>query len=120
MLGQPDARQLVEAVARFIETVAAPRLDGHAAFHARVAVNALHIVARELERGPAATEAERQRLVALIGRDADLETLRWALVDAIRAGRAGLETPGLCEHLTESAADRVRIEQPGYASLRLA
>ena len=53
-LASPRADELIDAVARFIETVAAPQLSGHAAFHARVAVNALRIVERELRLAPQA------------------------------------------------------------------
>lgn len=117
-LGEPGATQLVEAVARYLEEVAVPQLEGHAAFHGKVAINVLHIVAREISLGPAAAEAERARLTDLLGADGDLDALRRMLCEKLTTGVFTLETPGLATHLLEAAADRVRIEQPNYASLK--
>jgi hypothetical protein len=120
MLGEPSAKHLIEAAAGYLEKTAAPQLTGHAAFHARVAVNVLHIVARELELGPAAAAAETTRLEALLGRDGDLDALRRELCARLRTGAMTAQTPGLLDHLLATAADRVAIEQPGYASLKRA
>jgi hypothetical protein len=117
-LGEPAAAQLVEAVARYLEEVAVPKLEGHAAFHGRVAINVLNIVAREIADGPRAAAAERARLAALLGDEADLETLRRTLCARLASGEMTLDSPGLAAHLLETAADRVRIEQPNYASLK--
>lgn len=117
-LGEPGATQLVEAVARYLEEVAVPQLEGHAAFHGKVAINVLNIIAREISLGPAAAEAERARLAGLLGSDGDLDGLRRTLCERLTAGAMTLETPGLADHLLASAADRVRIEQPNYASLK--
>lgn len=120
MLGEPSAKQLIEAAAGFLEKTAAPALTGHAAFHARVAINVLHTVARELELGPAAAAAETARLKALLGRESDLDALRRDLCARLRAGEMTMATQGLLDHLLATAADRVAIEQPGYASLKRA
>lgn len=119
VLAEPTAKQLVEAVSGYLERVAVPALEGHAAFHGRVAINVLAIVARELELGPAAATAEHKRLAALLRRDGDLYTLRRKLCADLTSGAAGLATPGLAEHLLATVADRVRIEQPQYKSLEL-
>ncbi len=60
-MDQPSMRELVEAVRDFIENKAMPELKGHTAFHARVAANALGIVARELEHGPQSAQDEKAR-----------------------------------------------------------
>ena len=120
MLGEPGAKQLIEAVSQYLEQVAVPALEGHAAFHGKVAVNVLAIVARELELGPSAAAAEHARLRDLLDTDSDLDALRRDLCARLTAGAATLATPGLAEHLLATAADRVRIEQPGYASLKRA
>ena len=119
VLAEPTAKQLVEAVSGYLEKVAVPALEGHAAFHGKVAMNVLAIVARELELGPAAAAAEHARLAALLGHEGDLDTLRRRLCAEIGSGKASLATPGLAEHLLATVADRVRIEQPNYATLRL-
>ena len=120
MLGEPIAKHLVEAVARYLEQVAVPALEGHAAFHGKVAINVLAIVARELELGPAAAAAEHARLAGLLGEDGDLDALRRSLCARLMAGEANLDTPGLADHLLATVVDRVRIEQPNYTSLKLA
>jgi Domain of unknown function (DUF6285) len=118
MLGEPTAKQLVDATAGFLEKVALPVLEGHAAFHGRVALNVLAIVARELELGPAAAIAEKERLDALLGPHGDLVDQRRTLCAKLKAGDMNLETPGLAEHLLATVVDRVRIEQPQYGSLK--
>jgi hypothetical protein len=120
MLGEPSAKQLIEAAAGFLEKTAAPQLTGHAAFHARVAINVLHTVARELELGPKAAAAETARLQALLGRDGELDALRRDLCARLRTGAMDVDTPDLLDHLLATAAYRVAIEQPGYASLKRA
>ncbi|HEY0301541.1 MAG TPA: DUF6285 domain-containing protein [Rhizomicrobium sp.] len=118
MMDQPSMRELVTAVRDFLEQRAMPELKGHTAFHARVAANALGIVARELETGATAGEAERARLAALLGHDGSLLDLNRALCAAIRDGRMGLETPGMAEHLTLTTRDKVGIDQPNYGGLK--
>lgn len=120
MQDQPAAKDLVVAVREFIESVAMPNLQGHAAFHARVAANALAIVERELAIAPGANEAEHARLTALLGRDGSLEDLNWALCEAIRTGAAGLDTDGLAHHLWETTLAKLAIDQPRYAAYRRA
>ncbi|MEJ1968773.1 MAG: DUF6285 domain-containing protein [Rhizomicrobium sp.] len=118
MMDQPSMLELVGAVRDFLEQRAMPELKGHTAFHARVAANALGIVARELEHGAAAGEAERARLAELLGRDGALIDLNRELCAAIRAGALGLETPGLTEHLTLTTSDKIGIDQPNYGGLK--
>jgi hypothetical protein len=50
--GRPTATELLEAVREFLTGSVMPATSGQMAFHARVAANALGIVARELELGP--------------------------------------------------------------------
>jgi aminoglycoside phosphotransferase (APT) family kinase protein len=60
--GRPTASELLEAVREFLLGSVMPATTGQLAFHARVAANALAIVARELELGqdPAAGELAAQ------------------------------------------------------------
>ena len=88
MMDQPSMRELVDAVRAFIEQKTMPELKGHTAFHARVAANALAIVARQLERGQQSDAEELAGLRALLGKDGSLEELNRALCRAIRAGSA--------------------------------
>ena len=118
MMDQPSVLELVTAVRDFIEQRAMPELKGHTAFHARVAANALSIVARELEQGAVAAEAERGRLAGLLGHDGNLMVLNRELCARIRGGSIGLETPGLAEHLALTTRDKVAIDQPNYGGLK--
>jgi Domain of unknown function (DUF6285) len=118
MMDQPSMRELVEAVRDFLEQKAMPELKGHIAFHARVAANALSIVARELEQGPQSAKDELERLSKLLGHDGTLEELNRELCKRIRDGAFTLDTPGLAEHLTVTAREKVAIDQPGYSGLR--
>jgi hypothetical protein len=118
MMDQPSMRELVEAVRDFIEQKAMPELKGHTAFHARVAANALSIVARELDMGPKSAEEERARLAALLGRDGGLDELNRELCKRIRSGAFDLNTPGLADHLAVTTREKVLIDQPGYSGLR--
>lgn len=117
-MDQPSIRELVEAVKGFLEGHAIPELKGHTAFHARVAANALGIVARELERGPAAAEAEHKRLAELVGSDGPLDELNRVLCTMIREGKVDLDTPGLAQHLEQTTRDKVTIDQPTYSGLK--
>jgi hypothetical protein len=114
MMDQPSLRELVEAVREFLETRAAPEMKGHTAFHARVAANALGIVARQLELGGAADAAELDRLRALLGRGGTLEELNRALCRAVRSGDIDMLSPELREHLERTTRDKLAIDQPGY------
>jgi aminoglycoside phosphotransferase (APT) family kinase protein len=55
--GRPTASELLEAVREYLLGSVLPATSGQLAFHARVAANALAIVARELELGPPAADA---------------------------------------------------------------
>ena len=118
MMDQPSILELVAAVRDFLEQRAMPELKGHTAFHARVAANALGIVARELEHGGASTEAERARLAALLGHDGALMDLNRELCARIRDGGIGLDTKGFAEHLALTTRDKVAIDQPSYGGLK--
>jgi Domain of unknown function (DUF6285) len=120
MQGKPTAAELVRAVRDFLETQAMPALDGRKAFHARVAVNALAIVERELESGRVACAAEHARLQALLGRDGSLAELNRELCRRIRAGEIDPGAAGVRAHLWETTLATVAIDQPKYATYRRA
>jgi uncharacterized protein DUF6285 len=120
MMDQPSIRELVDAVREFLEKRAMPELKGHTAFHARVASNALGIVARELELGDASAREERTRLAALLGHDGALEDLNRDLCRVLRDGVLDLETPELRAHLEKTVRDKIAIDQPNYSGLKIA
>jgi hypothetical protein len=118
MMDQPSILELVTAVRDFLEQRAMPELKGHTAFHARVAANALGIVARELDQGGASGDAERQRLARLLGHSGSLLELNRDLCRRIRDGVIDLDTPGLAEHMTITTREKVAIDQPNYGGLK--
>ena len=120
MQDQPSPIELLRAVRSFLQDQAIPRLEGRAAFHGRIAVNALAIVERGLELGPAQDAAERERLQTLLGRSGSLDELNRELCRRIRAGEMGLDTPGLAEHLHETTLAKLAVDQPRYAAYRRA
>jgi hypothetical protein len=120
MMDQPSMRELVEAVRHFLETKAMPELNGHTAFHARVAANALAIVARQLELGAQAEAEEIEGLRALTGRDGSAEELNRALCQAIRTGELDILSPELQQHLERTTRAKIEIDQPNYSGLRIA
>lgn len=122
MHDQPSVSELVQAVKNFIDETAGPNLSGHAAFHARVASNALATVLRDLQRRPADEAAETARLTELLNAapDADLTTLNQTLSDRIKSGEFTLNSPGLLAHLKATAMAQVEIDQPRYSGLKTA
>jgi hypothetical protein len=115
MMDQPSALELVTAVREFIEKHAMPELHGRTAFHARVAINALAIVARELEQGEAAATSERHGLNELLGRDDSLDALNRELCRLIRQDAIAQDNPALAEHLVQTTLAKVAIDQPSYS-----
>lgn len=120
MMDQPSAVELVKAVQTFLETRAFPELKGHTAFHARVAANALAIVARELELGPNAAEFERDSLRSILGHDGALEAQNKELCARIRAGDVPVSDLALGAHLRNTTIAKVAIDQPTYSGLKTA
>ena len=113
MITHPRTEELVEAVARWIDSVR-PGLDPRNAFLARVAVNVLGVVGRELTQGPGAEAAALERLSALLGHGGSFEDLNRELCEALKAGEMDAETPGLLAALKANALDQVAIDQPSY------
>ena len=116
----PSPAELVEAVKKFIDEAAAPQLTGHAAFHARVASNALATVLRDLEARQRNDTAEQAGLTKLLDRDCELDNLIPELCKKIQAGEMTVDTPGLLAHLKQTAIAQVKVDQPKYSGLRTA
>jgi hypothetical protein len=115
MMDQPSALELVTAVREFIEKHAMPELKDRTAFHARVAANALAIVARELEQAAPAAADEQARLQRLLKRDGTLDALNRELCRQIHRGQIAWDDPALAAHLTAATLAKVAIDQPNYS-----
>ena len=119
MSTHPTADELLQAVSGFIERIAADLKDRDV-FLARVAVNAIGVVRREMSAGPQAETAATARLRTLLDRDGDFFTLNAALCEAIDKGGFDHDEGDLLGHLRASTIDQVQIDQPGYSGLKAA
>ncbi|CAA0094546.1 Putative aminoglycoside phosphotransferase [Halioglobus japonicus] len=113
----PMPAELLTGVADFLKADVAPQLDPHNGFLAMVAANSLGIAQRELQFGGALAEQERLRLQTLLGQQGGLDDLRWELVNRLRSDMP-LDTPGLTDHLRQTVAGQLAIDQPRYSALR--
>ena len=105
----PTAEQLVEAVRQWIESDVLPATDGRLQFHARVAINVLAMVERELALGPGQAVAHHERLAAL-GFASERE-----LADAIRAGEIDpAKEAAVRAAVWETVQDKLRVAHPKY------
>ncbi len=113
MSEQIEAAALIEAVGLFLASIEGA-LSPRDAFHAKVAQNALAIVARELALKPRAAEAAA--LAGFLDHDAPLDKLRAELCGRLRSGQLTPETPGLIEALTDAVLAKVAVDNPRYAT----
>jgi hypothetical protein len=115
MAEQIEATTLIDAVQLFLAELE-PELSGRRAFHAKVAQNALAIVARELAQDPQARE--QALLAGVLGRDDSLDTLRASLCADLRDGRKGEATPGLIDALLAIAQAKCAVDNPRYSTFK--
>ena len=115
MAEQVEAQALVEAVAQFLTEIEG-RLSGREAFHAKVAANALGIVARELAQQPQVAEAAA--LSGYLGHEAGVDALRAEICGRLRGGQLTPETPGLVDALMTATLARVAVDNPRYSTFR--
>ena len=83
---KPDAAALLDAAIDYLTGELAPTLAGYHRFQLRVTVNVLAQVRRELALAAAQADAERSRLIALVGHPGDRDELSRELAAQIRAG----------------------------------
>ncbi|XOV87901.1 MAG: phosphotransferase family protein [Pseudomonadota bacterium] len=113
-IDMPRLDELVTSVRDFLRHDVMAATQGRNNFLARVASNSLDIVLRELDLGMRHKAAELARLQAFFDSTEDLETLRWRLIENLRAGRQALEDPTLTDHLRHTVVNQIAIDQPRY------
>jgi hypothetical protein len=118
LITHPRADQLAKAVADWIEQVR-PGLDPRNAFLAKVAMNALATVERELALGPAFEAAATRRLATVLKRKGSYAELNAELCTRLRAGDLTVDSPGLVAALKASALEQLAIDQPTYRHVGL-
>jgi hypothetical protein len=110
----PKAAVLLEAAVKYLETELMPTLEGYHRFQTRVTVNVLNTLRRELELRGAQADAERSRLIAMLGHDGDVEALSIELAERIRAGAISIDDPALRALVRQSLADALAINNPKW------
>ena len=131
----PSASELVSSVQSHLREYVLEKLQGADKFLVRVAINSLSIAERELAHRYEVERAEYARLKLLLtdlsnatefvravtadtADEADtLSDLKWQLVQALRDNKS-LNASMLCEHLRQTVAHRLFIDQPKYSALR--
>lgn len=104
----PTAAQLVEAVREFLERDVMTATEGRVQFHTRVAVNVLGMVQRELELGPAQSDAHGAALRHLgVNNEAELAA-------AIRAGTLDDRRAEVVEMLKATVTAKLDVANPRY------
>lgn len=104
----PTTGELVEAVREWLERDVLPATEGRLQFHARVAVNVLAMVERELALGPEQAEAHASRLGQLGCAD-DAE-----LAARIRAGELDERLAEVRDLVWASVRDKLAVANPKY------
>ena len=104
----PTAAQLVEAVREFVEGDVMEATEGRVRFHARVAVNALRMVERELALGEGQAAAHREALAEL-GMADEAE-----LAAAIRDGRLDDRRAEVLDVLRRTVRAKLEVANPRY------
>jgi len=111
---QPDAPALLDAAIDYLERELLPTLAGYHRFQCRVTVNVLAQVRRELALAPGQADAERARLIALLGHPGERDALSRELAARIRTGELALDDPTLLDHLRQSLVEALRINNPKW------
>ena len=114
MQDRPTAVELLDAIREFLEHDVMPAAEGRVQFHSRVAVNALGMLERELRLGPALDAADRARLSALLGHDADLPALTAELAGRIRDGSLDDRRDEVISAVRESVRAKLVVSNPDY------
>ncbi|MEY4164278.1 MAG: hypothetical protein RL419_120 [Actinomycetota bacterium] len=106
----PDATELVAAVREWLEREPFDGRSSASRFNARVAVNVLSMVEREIALGPAQASRHRERL-AQLGCADDEELAR-----KIRDGDFVERLPEVRALVFESICDKLAVANPSYAT----
>jgi hypothetical protein len=104
----PSAAQLVESVREWLERDVLPATEGRLQFHARVAVNVLAMVERELAMGDQQAAAHAARLASL-GCIDDAE-----LAGRIRRGELDDRLAEVRDLVWSSVRDKLAVANPKY------
>jgi len=106
---RPTAAELVEAVREFIERDVMAATEGRVQFHARVAVNVLGMVEREMAVGPGQGARHAEGLAALgVSSEAELA----ALIRDAEADDPRLDD--IAVFVRQTVRDKLEVANPKY------
>ncbi|OGP87086.1 MAG: hypothetical protein A2Y95_00150 [Deltaproteobacteria bacterium RBG_13_65_10] len=126
MQDRPTAHELLDAVRRFLEDEVVPHAEGQRAFLARVAANAVRIVAREMALEDEHLVREWEGLDALLGpqpipeareaRRLALARRSAVLCERIHAGEADTDPwrSQVLAHVQKTLRDKLAVSEPGW------
>lgn len=109
-LDRPTAQEILDAVNEFLLQPPGPTYS----FHSKVASNLVQVLKREWQYGEHANAAEKKGLEALLGQQAELDSLYLQLCNAIREGQMDWQNPALMQQLRSSVEAKLRIDNPKY------
>ncbi|MCX2982194.1 phosphotransferase family protein [Halieaceae bacterium IMCC14734] len=115
----PVLDELLSSVETFLREEVSASADPRLAFLSRVAANSIATARREADYGTELAQAEATRLQQLLNATGDALSLRRQLAVALRQGLA-LDAPGLAEHMRQTVAGQLAIDQPRYGALQVA
>ena len=115
MQDRPTAQELLVAVEELLRESLMPSLRGQAAFHARVAANAMAMVRREIDAIEVLDAHESERLRGLLGAEGSLGELNRELCRRLREEEIDLEDEALIDHLIRTTIGKVSIDNPRYS-----
>lgn len=107
--------ELLDAVRQFLRQEVLPELDGFKAYNARVAANALGIVARELELGAGLAELDAG-IAAQLGLDPQAGPIARQIALALRDDSLAVDD-SLLDYLRRRALLSLAIDNPKYSGL---
>ncbi|GAB5488726.1 MAG: hypothetical protein Pars2KO_22960 [Parasphingorhabdus sp.] len=111
--GEVEYSEILNALIEWNKEKVMPDTNGHALFEARVANNALGIAQRYSAWGLIYSERSTKRL-------ANIGVSTSQLCAALRNGDKGIDDPVIWDHLRLTALERLSVDQPKYAGLRVA
>ena len=113
----PTDIELLTSVRDFLRSDIAEIAKGRKKFLNLVASNSLDILIRENKLGRPFEQHELDGLRSLLRKEGELDDLRQELTMLIRNDNTTLDNPFLQQHLRDTVAFRVSVDQPTYAGL---
>ncbi len=116
MSSVPTSATLLQATADYLEQELLPSPQGYHRFQTRIAVNVLRTVVREQMLHAPQAAAKQRRLAELLAHDGERVALEREMAADIAQGRIDIDAPGLVEHLRQTLADALAINNPKWIS----